>query len=382
MRRRSFLAAMGSLAACAQPDRAPQTPSGPAFFRLGQYGDKWFFTSPAGEPVFSIGLNHIDSATLRFASSGGVWQSRFGNSERRFLEEGVRPDLLDWGFNCVGWNQEIVIRGERLTEGGILHRHSRSWTPEEYRWLGLPYCHLLPFIESHQWEYESRLPDIRSAEFAEWCDYVARNDCARMADDPNLIGYFYTDCPIWIHTRRPDYKPPILDPALLETGAGRRETFDLATHYYRTTQEAIRRYDPNHLLLGDRYEGRQPLAEPVLRAAAPYIDVLSFQNFGPIDEVVDDFRRWHEATGLPVLLADATARMPRDSDRGQSYTEKIRKLRELECCVGWHYCGAYLRNTARQRGIRDERFEADEAFVAELATANRETAEYVQSRAG
>ena len=54
-----------------------------------------------------------------------------GNSERRFIEEGVRRDLLDWGFNCLGWNQEVVIRGESLPGGGILHRHSRSFTPEE-----------------------------------------------------------------------------------------------------------------------------------------------------------------------------------------------------------------------------------------------------------
>ena len=346
---------------------------------MRQYGPHWLFTSPAGDPVFSIGLNHVDSATLRFETSGEVWKSRFGNSERRFIEEGLRQDLLDWGFNCLGWNQEVVIRGERLTEGGILHRHSRSFTPEEYRWLGLPYCHLLPFIESHQWEYESRLPDIRSVEFAEWCDYVARTDCARMADDPNLIGYFYTDCPIWVHTRRPDYKPPIFDPALLETESGERELFDLATHYYRTIHDAIRRYDPNHLILGDRYEGRQPLAEPVLRAAVPYVDVLSFQNFGPIAEVVESFQHWHDITGLPVLLADANARMSGDEPAKESYTEKITALRELDCCVGWHLCGAYLRNTARQRGLRNERFEPDEPFVEEVRTANRDTAAYVQS---
>ena len=378
MKRRTFLAALG-LAGCASAPESPPPPD--SFFTLGQRGGHWFLIDPGGEPVFSIGLNHIDSATLRFAESGDVWQARFGNSERRFIEEGVHPDLLDWGFNCVGWNQEVVIRGERLTEGGILHRHSRSWTPEEYRWLGLPYCHLPPFIESHQWEYESRLPDIRSAEFAEWCDYVARTDCARMADDPNLIGYFYTDCPIWVHSRRPEYKPPIFDPEMLTTEAGKRELFDLATHYYRTIHDAIRRYDPNHLILGDRYEGRARLAEEVLKAAVPYVDVLSFQNFGPIAEVVESFEHWHEVTGLPLLLADASAAMA-DSPKLESYSAKIKALRELSGCVGWHLCGAYLRNTARQRGMRNERFEPDQAFIDEVRTANRETTEYVAELAG
>ena len=375
MRRRSFLAAISSLVACAAPEEPPPK----TFFRVERHGSHWFFTSPTGEPVFSIGLNHVDSATLRSESSGGVWLTRFANSQRRFIEEGVRADLQDWGFNCLGWNQEVVIRGETLTEGGILHRHSRSWTHEEYNWLDLPYYHMLPFIESHQWELESKLPDIRSAEFAEWCDYVARTDCALMAGDDKLIGYFFTDCPIWIHSRRPDHKPPIFDPALLETESGHRELFDLATHYYRTTHDAIRRYDPNHLILGDRYEGRQPLAEPVLRAATPFVDVLSFQNFGPIAEVVESFRHWHEITGLPVLLADASARMTGGAADLETYSAKIKALRELDFCVGWHLCGAYLRNTARQRGIRNERFEPDESFIAEVRAANEETANYVRT---
>ncbi len=59
----------------------------------------------------------------------------------------------------------------------------------------MSYCDLLPFIESHQWEIEPRLSRIDSPGFAEWCDYVARALCAR------LIGYFYTDCPLWVHTQ-------------------------------------------------------------------------------------------------------------------------------------------------------------------------------------
>ena len=31
-------------------------------------------------------------------------------------------------------------------------QHSRSFTPYEYRALGMPYFHLLPFTKSHQWE--------------------------------------------------------------------------------------------------------------------------------------------------------------------------------------------------------------------------------------
>jgi len=349
------------------------------FYSVGRRSGHWWFITPDGKPEFSVGMNHIDSATLRYEQSGNIWYERFGNSQERWLKEGVKKDLLDWGFNCIGWNQEVVIRGEHLTDGGVLHRHSRSFIFEEYQWADMPYCHMLPFIESHQWEFESRLPDIRSAEFEEWCDYTARADCARMKDDPKLIGYFYTDCPIWIHTRRPEYKPSIFNPELLKTEAGRKELFELATHYYKVTHDAIRRYDQNHLILGDRYEGRAPLAEEVLRAAVPFIDVLSFQNFGPIAEVAQSFRHWHDVTGLPVLLADAGGK--KGGWQRDTYSHKIKTLRELSCCVGWHLCGAYLRNHVRQAGVRDEKMQPDQTYIDEMTVANRETAAFVRETA-
>ncbi|MCP5114921.1 MAG: agarase, partial [bacterium] len=220
------------------------------------------------------GLNHIDSASFRIVENGSLWRDRYANNIERWLKQSVRPNILDWGFNSVGWTQEVVTRG--LTN----HRHSRAFTYEEYQWLDLPYGHLLPFADFHQWEAETRHPDLRSSEFEDWCDYVARDECARFAGDEKLIGYFYIDCPTWVHTRNwTAWKGPLFDPELLKTPAGQKELEDLAGRYYKVTHDAIRRYDPNHLILGDRYEANAPLPIQVVRAAMPYVDVLSFQDF-------------------------------------------------------------------------------------------------------
>jgi len=134
---------------------------------------------------FTIGLNHIDPAALRYPENIDIWRTKYGARIARWLREAVRPDLERWGFNTAGWVQEVVTRTPTI------HRHSRSFTFEEYQWLGMPYCHLLPFAEFHQWEAETRNPDPRSSDFAAWCDFVARQDCAQMANDSKLIGYFY-----------------------------------------------------------------------------------------------------------------------------------------------------------------------------------------------
>jgi len=187
MNRRTFLAqSCATTLLAAAPARAAVEQS---FFTVAQRGGRWWLITPEDKPFFSLGLNHIDSSPLRYAETGDLWQKKYGNSTKRWLEEAVRRDLLDWGFNSVGWTQEVVIRGETI------HRHSPSFTLEEYQWLGLPYCHLLPFAETHQWDNEVRLPDFFSRDFEDWCDYVARSQCGRFADDSKLIGYFYTDCP-------------------------------------------------------------------------------------------------------------------------------------------------------------------------------------------
>ncbi|MEZ5354085.1 MAG: hypothetical protein R2762_15715 [Bryobacteraceae bacterium] len=348
------------------------------FFTVMKRNGRWWLRTPKGEPFFSIGFNHIDAAPLRYAESGDIWNRKYGNNMERWLRQAVRPDLEAWGFNSVGWTQEVVVIHDTI------HRHSPSFTYEEYQWLGLPYCHLLPFAEIHQWDAEVKLPDFTSSGFEDWCDYVARSQCGRLAGDSKLIGYFYTDCPVWIHTRPWNaWKGPLFDPARLQSEAGRRELRELAARYYKVTHDAIRRYDRNHLIFGDRYEAGAPVAEPVLQAAAPYVDVFSFQDFGTVERIGNDLRRFAAMTGKPILLADSAGRIDlpdgvRRNDPAK-YAATLAALREIPECVGFHLCGAYLRNRARKRGLRGPDESPDEASITGITAANREMAAWVRA---
>jgi hypothetical protein len=359
------------------------TKSRGGFFTVAPRGGRWWLLTPEDAPFFSLGLNHIDSSPLRAPEGDDVWRAKYGNSMERWLKEAVASDLRDWGFNTVGWTQEVVVRGTTI------HRHSPAFTFEEYQWLGLPYCHLLPFAEIHQWEAETRHPDFLSKDFEDWCDYVSRSQCARFVDDPKLIGYFYSDCPMWVHTR-PDnrWKGPLFAPEKLETEAGRKELSRLAARYYQVTHDAIRRYDRNHLILGDRYEANAPLPMEVVEAAKPFVDVLSFQDFkDPVKHLAD----WHARSGKPVLWADGAmsvaAKAPSGGDTfarngGQWYADVLQGLRGTSGCVGAHLCGAYLRNNARRRGLRDAQEHADDENLALISKANHETAAWVQTARG
>ena len=335
------------------------------FFTLGQRKGHWFLVTPDGSPFFTIGLNHIDPASLRYPENLEIWKNKYEGSTIKWIEKSVAPNLRSWGFNTVGWVQEVTVRQ---------WQHSRAFTVDEYRALDMPYCHLLPFLESHQWEKHTVHFDFRSEDWKEWCDYVARSHCAELAEDPQLIGYFYSDCPTWVHERDANrWRGSIFDPERLKTETGRRELRELAKLYYQTTHDAIRRHDPHHLILGDRYEANAPLPPEVFEEALPFVDVLSFQDFR---EPVKHLAEWHEKTRKPVLLADAAGVDFRSEEffkpnNGRWYAETLEALYENPGCIGFHLCGAYQRNKARRRGLLDERENPDRENVDRITAANR-----------
>lgn len=372
--RRKFLKRTASLGAgltaaslfqCTETAQAKTTQNASdGFFTLGQRQGHWWLITPDGKPFFTIGLNHIDPASLRYPENINLWKEKYGGSTIRWIKESVAPNLEAWRFNTVGWVQEVTVRK---------WQHSRAFTVDEYRALDMPYCHLLPFTESHQWEKHTVHYDFRSNDWKEWCDYVARSHCAELSDERKLIGYFYSDCPTWTHSR-PDneWRGPIFDPERLKTAAGRKELTQLADSYYRTTHDAIRRYDKHHLILGDRYEANAPIAMEVIDAAKPYVDVLSFQDF---NNPVEHLDQWHRKTGKPVLLADAAgvdwrSKASFKPNNGSWYAETLASLHKNPGCIGFHLCGAYQRNKARRRGLLDEMEILDTEQVKLMKAAN------------
>ena len=361
------------LSKSAEPNAIKTTQLEPTgFFTLGKRKNHWWLITPDRKPFFTMGLNHIDPASLRYPENIHIWNEKYGGSTVRWIKESIVPNLKDWGFNTVGWVQEVTVKK---------WQHSRPFTNDEYQALGMPYCHLLPFIESHQWEKHTVHYDFRSEDWKEWCDYVARSQCAELADDRNLIGYFYSDCPCWIHERPHNaWRGPMFDPERLKSDAGRRELSEFAEIYYRTTHDAIRRYDKHHLILGDRYEANAPIAMEVIQAAKSYVDVFSFQDFR---DPVTHLDEWYQKTGKPVLLADAAGVNFRSQsfykpNNGKWYADTLAALHQNPGCIGFHLCGAYQRNKARRRGLLDEMENPDTGQIDLMKAANQRITQWME----
>lgn len=67
-----------------------------------------------------------------YAENVSIWRQKYGGSTIRWIKESVAPNLEAWGFNTVGWVQEVTVRK---------WRHSRAFTADKYRALDMPSCH-------------------------------------------------------------------------------------------------------------------------------------------------------------------------------------------------------------------------------------------------
>jgi hypothetical protein len=77
----------------------------------------------------------------------------------------------------------------------------------------------------------------------------------------------------------------------------------LAEDYFRLTSGLVRKYDPNHLILGVRFRAFAP--DEVVRASRHYTDAQSI-NIYPSDAKLDAdvFSKLHQLSGQPVIVSE------------------------------------------------------------------------------
>lgn len=346
------------------------------FFHLERTEDRWWLVDPAGNGFITVGLNHIEETNLKYPHNFDIWKERYGLRER-WIREGVVPDLKKWGFNTIGWTQEWVTSDLR---------HTRGWSFSDFQIADMPYCVLICIAEIERWNWYPHFPDVFSVEFDAYCEYLARSICVDHAESQNLVGYFLVDIPAWSrHPRTGEFFKGVPDP---NTPEGEERMNEVAQRYYQTICQYVRKYDPNHLILGDRYDGNAGIPEFVLEAMAPHVDILSIQYFDRYENMIDDLRRWQACTGKPVLLADIGNRSPShfradhtpgietQRDRADDYVNTMSHLITEPWFIGWHWC-AYVENKGRGYGVKDPWDEVYQDFLRPVAEFNRRVYEMI-----
>ena len=277
-------------------------------FRTEQDPDgRWWLVDPLGRGFLSFGVQSAnwsgcyDPANNRYAyRETNIKQ--FGTPEK-WAEDTIRK-YTDWGFNTLsfGCGGELDYRGvPRIRVALFGQRMCHLGMPEEY------------WINAEHSPAGSAFPNVFHPRFAEICSLVAKWMCAPYKDDPWTIGYYLDNELAWgrgktapgvpkpfalfevCMRKKPGHSARVAaeewvrahgaDPAgKVPDEVKRGFLLEIARRYFRTTSEAVRAADPNHLVMGCRFAGLNGAGDDeVWNIAGEYCDVVSFNCYPMTD---------------------------------------------------------------------------------------------------
>jgi hypothetical protein len=153
------------------------------FFRV-EKDERWWFVTPEGNAFLSFGINHIHPDWWNQPYNRAAWKEILGVSELRGPEfnQALRNWFMEYrhhfGINTIGVHNDL----------NVLNQPSF-----------MPYLLPIRFVDIAHWRTDvpdENFIDVFSDRFRIHCEALAKEIAAPVAEDPFLIGYAMTDCPL------------------------------------------------------------------------------------------------------------------------------------------------------------------------------------------
>lgn len=332
--------------------------AGNGFFRVENVGGRWWLRDPDGHPFLHLAVNSVSPKST--FGSAEAFAEKFGSEE--VWAERTAELLRSLGFNGTGsWTADDLL-ARASPEVRPAYTPNSNFMSAYGRARGGTYQ-----LPGHT-GYPNDAIFVFDPEFETFCDERAQR-LAATANDPWLLGHFTdNEMPLGPEVLDGYLRLPETDPGnvaarewLAEQGITREDVTDalreafrgfVADRYFAIVTRAIRKYDPNHLILGSRFYGSEKNSEAVFRAAGKHLDVVSVNVYSEWTPDYDRFARWTEWSGRPVLATEWYAKgvdsgmknssgagwtVPTQRDRGWFYQNFTLGLLEMGTCVGWHW---------------------------------------------
>ncbi|MEM0379004.1 MAG: hypothetical protein QXL98_03105 [Thermofilaceae archaeon] len=310
------------------------------FFRVEEINGTYWFIDPEGYVFISKGVNHVDymgdySPALGYSPYYVNVLRRYGSVDK-WVEVTVSR-LLRWGFNTVG-----------------------AWSSREL-FKHIPYTVNLNVLGDYGFDWQTgRMPDVFSDSFVEYANTKAFFNCAPLSNDSLLLGYFLDNEPRW----GPDWRSPnhLLDDFIKmpSTSPGKRVAVEVireayegdlsrlnsemgtsftsfdellnytgtlpttptmyqarvefvkryAERYFSVATQAVRRHDPNHLILGVRVAGLPDTEykREVFKIMSKYVDVITVNIYNYASPPTLALAELFQLTGKPIIVTEFSYR--------------------------------------------------------------------------
>ena len=334
------------------------------FFRLERDRRRWWLVTPQGHAFLGFGLNHINVNLLRRKECAGHWAGRFGipadAPADAFLpgyHRKLSDDLAALGMNHVGVHSPT----RNLPPGFCPYIHRIEFVAiNHYQTPAAGDFHdvFAPEFDAHcdRIARADALPRARDprliAYFFTDCPIFTEMDAAPR--DNGLFGAVRPGLPTWPRVLRNlgptspgkqayvaamrelyhndigafsnAYSRPFESFGALAAAVDWKPGHDwgnaaemrdnlfflerIAGRYYSVATAAIRRYDANHLIAGDKLNGNAATPESIIRLAARHIDFVFYQMFGFWKEQERVIAEWSRLSGKAVFNGDVSIAVP------------------------------------------------------------------------
>ena len=386
-----------------------------SFVHLEQTDNVWWLVDGEGNKFVSTGMNHIQS-NIRFALyNKDFWAEKFGKDillngsfnpnaipEVKNWMTQVAKDHKDYGFNTIPFHRNLNFPDTYFEDLGIFY-------------LAKIKTGIIHAGRVKSQSKNGKFPDVFSDKFCTRAEQVAKKYCSLHKDNKFLLGYTYEDLPAYEYNAYKqqyrgnkdfEYAPWVADiinnegltngkkvwqkilkkhyssaeEAAKNYGVEMKEWKDIASvsnwpepvnkekwlvdqkemsravldNWHRINREVILKYDPNHLILGDKiFCHGKGHPDWVFETVGKYVDVLLIQDYEMLKPShVEELKRYHKLSGKPVLNGDASyaftvkeqqaskgLQVESHAAVGEEYSTYLKGIMNLPFMVGWHNCG-------------------------------------------
>jgi hypothetical protein len=341
-----------------RPDRAT------GFFYTKKDGDRWWMVDPEGYRVLNIGMVAFSPAGTNAEKAGQRVVYGDNNNWAKAATPHIKDDL---GFNGMGaWSNDVLV----------MRHHKFPYTKLIYFVTDYAHDYGLTWQDSGHESFKDNVLPVFDPEFEVFADSRAASTMAALKDDPYLIGYFtdnelpstdqhlknylaiseddergkYSRAVAWEWLRRHHGETAT---AASISGSDLDDFRDFIYDYYaHVVSAAIKRHDPNHMILGPRIHSTAKTSPGIWRALGRYCDAIALNYYSVWEPNLTAMADWEKWSGKPVIITEWYTKgmdsglgntsgagwvVKTQNDRGIFYEQFVIALVESGSCVGWHW---------------------------------------------
>ncbi|MBQ7293227.1 MAG: hypothetical protein IJW79_05750, partial [Clostridia bacterium] len=339
------------------------------FFYSTKINGRWWIIDPLGYPCYIRALSGIVYSYQNSPKQKEAAFEKYGNLDKWAIAT-TRHLMDDLYFNAGASPSEQI----KNVVDGIAWQGGTGFASAYGSKIGVNNSN----GGSTTFSENNTMPVFDPA-FVTFCDERAATNVTSRANDPNFLGWtldnelpmqkdmiydymnispakdvnLYSYACTWYWVVRMTGKEKPTDADITEELEQLFRGFVWDRYYYVTTN-AVRKYDPNHMILGTRFLTVVKDAPWVLRFSAEYLDCITINWYNAWEPQAENIYLFATNADVPFMVTEFYAKAEENEDglanttgagffvrtqqdRADHYQSFTLRLLEAKNCVGWHW---------------------------------------------